>query len=210
MTSTVQPQESGARLGLRERKKQDKRERILASATRLFAERGYGQVTTSEIAADAQVGTGTLFRYAHSKADLLVAVMNDRVAEGIDAAVAHAEAGGDPVDAILAALTPLSNESMSHPENLIEYQKEALFGSSAHRLDVTARIADMEKAIVRVLRSTGTAPREPDIAIETVANAIYSTLYMDLVKASTGHDRIEDLPAKVRRTVAALLRAFCR
>ncbi len=70
---------------LRERKKTAKQTRILDAAARLFAEKGYAAVTTSEIAAAADVGVGTLFRYAGSKAELLVSVMNDRLAEGIEA-----------------------------------------------------------------------------------------------------------------------------
>ena len=54
---------------LRERKKTAKQTRILDAAARLFAEKGYAAVTTSEIAAAADVGVGTLFRSAGSKAE---------------------------------------------------------------------------------------------------------------------------------------------
>ena len=81
---------------LRERKKTAKQERILEAATRLFAEKGYEAATTAEIAEAAEVGVGTLFRYAGSKAELLVAVMNNRFAEGIEAGRRLREVGRWP------------------------------------------------------------------------------------------------------------------
>ena len=72
---------------LRERKKTAKQERILQAATRLFAEKGYEAATTAEIAEAADVGVGTLFRYAGSKAELLVAVMNNRCGRPDDSRV---------------------------------------------------------------------------------------------------------------------------
>ena len=90
--------------GLRERKKLERRRRILSAASQLFAERGYDSVTTSEIASAADVGVGTLFRYAGSKAELLVSVMNERVSEGITQGLALAQEGQDLEQSILAIL----------------------------------------------------------------------------------------------------------
>lgn len=198
-----------APIGLRERNKADKRRRIMASASRLFAEHGYSQVTTSSIAKDAHVGNGTLFRYARSKADLLVAVMNNLVLEGMELGLATARKTGDPVAGILAILRPLRAESFRYPENMIEYQKEALFGDSTHQHMVTTRIADMETTILKILQTTETTPRTPSISQEDLARAIYATIYMDLVKAGVGHDDVKTLPERIPRTVENLIRAFC-
>ena len=141
---------------LRERKKTAKQTRILDAAARLFAEKGYAAVTTSEIAAAADVGVGTLFRYAGSKAELLVSVMNDRLAEGIEAGLAEAKGGRTITESILAILRPLSEESMTHPENMIAYEREALFGSAEHRDSATASVSRVEEAILEVLQ----LPRE--------------------------------------------------
>ncbi|HXM54190.1 MAG TPA: TetR/AcrR family transcriptional regulator [Candidatus Dormibacteraeota bacterium] len=57
---------------LRQIKKERTRQLIADTALRLFLERGYDQTTIDEIAATAEVGTRTLYRYYPTKEDLLV------------------------------------------------------------------------------------------------------------------------------------------
>ena len=125
---------SGSGGGLRERKKRDTSERIFEVATRLFAEHGYSQVTTQQIAEVAEVGTGTLFRYIGSKAELLVKVMNERLRLGTEQGIELARQGASPTDAILAMLAPLGTESLAHPENTIVYQRDRICLKPVHRM----------------------------------------------------------------------------
>lgn len=69
------------RIGRRERNKLEKRARIVAAARRLFAEQGFAETTTVQIAEAADIGTGTLFLYARSKEDLLLLVFRDEMLE---------------------------------------------------------------------------------------------------------------------------------
>jgi AcrR family transcriptional regulator len=63
---------SPAKPGLRERKKQQTREKIARVALELFAERGYDETTLAEIAEAAEVAPRTIFAYFESKDDILL------------------------------------------------------------------------------------------------------------------------------------------
>src|SRR5215216_1742298 len=65
----------GTEPGLRERKKRQTRELIVATARRLFAERGFEAVTVSEVAREADVSEGTVFNYFPTKEDLFYGEM---------------------------------------------------------------------------------------------------------------------------------------
>jgi TetR/AcrR family transcriptional regulator, fatty acid metabolism regulator protein len=68
------------------RKSDDKRRRILDAAVRVFARRGYFGAKVSEIAARAGVADGTIYLYFRDKADILVSLFDEVMAEHIAAA----------------------------------------------------------------------------------------------------------------------------
>ena len=60
---------------MRERKQRATRERLLAVAQTLFAQRGYDGTTMDDIAADADVSRATAFNYFPRKEQLLLALI---------------------------------------------------------------------------------------------------------------------------------------
>jgi AcrR family transcriptional regulator len=98
--------------GLRQRKKARTRELIAEAARRLFAERGFDEVTVAEVARAAEVSEGTVFNYFPTKEELfyggmeafeaqLVAAVRDRPArESVVEAFRRVVIGG--VDRIAA------------------------------------------------------------------------------------------------------------
>lgn len=78
-TSTTKVVTPATGIGRRERNKLEKRNRIVAAARQLFAQQGFAETTTQQIAEAADIGTGTLFLYARSKEDLLVMVFHEEM-----------------------------------------------------------------------------------------------------------------------------------
>lgn len=63
--------------GRREASKRERRQRIVEAAREIFRAKGFDAATTREIAARANVASGTLFLYARDKRDLLLMIVND-------------------------------------------------------------------------------------------------------------------------------------
>jgi AcrR family transcriptional regulator len=93
---------SSQQLGRRERNKIEKRARIVAAARKLFAEQGFAETTTVQIAEAADIGTGTLFLYAKSKEDLLLLVFKDEMLEVAFDSFKTSHAEHSSVDRIMA------------------------------------------------------------------------------------------------------------
>jgi AcrR family transcriptional regulator len=82
-------------LGLRERKKERTRRLIADTAWRLFADRGFEQVTVAEVARQAEVAVATVFNYFPTKEDLFFFRLEAFGAYLVDAVATRA--AGEPV-----------------------------------------------------------------------------------------------------------------
>ena len=78
----------------------DKRERLLAAAAAVFAERDFHQVQVSDVAERAGVGKGTVYLYFPTKDELHRAALEASL-EPIGSEVDAAVGGGAPVDVTL-------------------------------------------------------------------------------------------------------------
>lgn len=91
------------RLGRRERRSAELRERIFRAALRLFAEKGFEQTAVEDITEAADVGKGTFFNYFPSKDHILVAFGEMQIAK-LQGLVEEAWRSNEPLPQFLRRL----------------------------------------------------------------------------------------------------------
>ena len=107
---------AGQVLGLRERGKRDRLQRLHQAAAEVFRSRGYDAATTREIAQLADVSVGTLFGYAKDKRDLLFLVINDDLDDVLRGALVAAGRPAAPLDQLAELLGPIYAYFAEEPE----------------------------------------------------------------------------------------------
>jgi AcrR family transcriptional regulator len=85
--------------GLRDRKKQQTHDALSQAAIELFLERGFDEVSVTDIATAADVSKPTLFKYFATKQDLVLHRIADHAGE---AARVVANSSADPIEALRA------------------------------------------------------------------------------------------------------------
>ncbi len=156
-----------ARLGLRERKKQQTRETIARVALELFAERGYEHTTLAEIADAADVSKRTIFAYFESKEDILFCdepMFYEQLKEKLE----QRPPGATTVDALRDFLS--SVVSMDEDARL---RKKIIHSDESLRLSERGRSARIEQLIAEsIARDLDAEPgdvRPPLVAASVTA-----------------------------------------
>ncbi len=88
MSVDREPLGKTAKIGVRERSKKERQDRIMVAARKLFAEHGYDATTLRQVAQRAGLGLGTLFNYISDKRDLIYLVFNQEVSLVTDVSLA--------------------------------------------------------------------------------------------------------------------------
>ncbi|MDT8427618.1 MAG: TetR/AcrR family transcriptional regulator [Pseudomonadales bacterium] len=144
-------------MGLRERKKLMRLQRIIAAAGKLFTRKGFSNTTIQDIAIEADVGLGTLYLYAKSKEDLLVLVFKEHILKMID----------DSYKMISPEL-PLIDQLMVFFMGHIDY----------HKVD-----KELSRTVLKELSFSSTPQRQEDI--EQIVKVTYARLGQILERAAS-------------------------
>ena len=124
--------------GLRERKKEQTRQEISDTATMLFAEHGFDQVTIAQVAEAAGVSKMTVTNYFPRKEDLVY----DRAAQ-IIAGLAAAVAGRRPGESLLDAVRRDYAEAMARGEVTLGVAGQRFAALVASSPVLTSRIREI-------------------------------------------------------------------
>jgi AcrR family transcriptional regulator len=176
--------------GLRARKKRLTREAIFAAADRLFAERGFENVTVAEIADAANVSVKTVFTYVNAKEELIF--RQQTVLDAVVRAVASRRLGQTPLVAAAQALLAAVNET---DENLsLESFQRMVASGPAARSRVRALWDETETRLAEVLRAEARNVRG-DVLVDRAARRLTAAQIMVLVRTVTS-DEVADLITK--------------
>lgn len=190
--------------GRRERNKQEKLDRIVAAASELFAEHGVDEVTTQQIADQADIGTGTLFLYAKTKGELLLLVQNAKYVEALEQGRADAEAIPSVLDAVLAIVRPIVECNRIQIDNGRTYLREIIFGDpeEPRHSEALAIVAQTEEAVAAVLRRDERVA-EGDAA--TLAHIVSAVMFLSMAAGVNIALSVEEIVQDIRRQVDVLL-----
>ncbi|WP_030042944.1 TetR/AcrR family transcriptional regulator, partial [Streptomyces resistomycificus] len=191
-------------VGRRERNKQEKLDRIVAAASELFAEHGVVEVTTQQIADQADIGTGTLFLYAKTKGELLLLVQNAKYVEALEQGRADAEAVPGVLDAVLAIVRPIVECNRIQIDNGRTYLREMVFGDPEEPRHgaALAIVAQTEETVAAVLRRDDRVA-EGDAA--TLAHIVSAVMFLSMAASVNLALSVEEIVQDIRRQVDVLL-----
>ena len=185
-----EPEPAAEPEGLRARKKRLTREAIFAAADRLFAERGFENVTVAEIADAANVSVKTVFTYVNAKEELIF--RQQTVLDAVVRAVASRRLGQTPLVAAAQALLAAVNETDEN-RSLGSFQRMVASGPAA-RSRVRALWDETETRLAEVLGAEARAGRG-DLPVERAARRLTAAQIMVLVRTVTS-DEVADLITK--------------
>jgi AcrR family transcriptional regulator len=188
-------------MGLREEKAARTRELMIATALRLFLERGYDATTMGDVAEHAHVGESTLYRYFPTK-DLLV--LEPLALRGHMATALTARPADEPLDLALGhALRAVIVAPRAEAQRLREITL-ILEGSLSLQARLTAQLNEERSLLERALADRlGRPPGDP----YCVFNARVATTVLEMVSERVAEraDEFVDQPARVLELATSVM-----
>ena len=97
----------------------DKHNKIIVSATKVFAKKGFFNARISDIAKEAKVADGTIYLYFNNKFDILISVLEEEIGKIIDQIEKAIEKETDP-EKMLTIFIEKHLSAMKQNKNLAE------------------------------------------------------------------------------------------
>lgn len=157
---------------------------ILETADRLFAERGVATVTMADIAQEAGIGKGTLYRRFANKAELCLSLMDDQMAAFQNGMLVNmrdmSTDGVAYLDQLRFYVEELIRFTERHAPLLCEVERSGLLLGNAHPELPHLWHAMTVSALLRSARRYGEV--SPDLDVEYYAEAILAPLNVDVLR----------------------------
>jgi AcrR family transcriptional regulator len=157
--------------GLRERKKRATRAAIAATARRLFAERGFDDVTVAEVAAAAEVSEKTVFNHFATKEDLAFAWGEVR-SKQLLADIAQRPAGTSVLDVFRATTDAMIDGLATTTEDDDFFVVPRIIGDSRVLQDRLTMGSEHESAALTAVIAETAGADDDDVIPAIVAHAL--------------------------------------
>lgn len=191
-------------MGKREQNKERKRRDILDAAVRVFAREGFYPARISDIAAEANVGHGTVYLYFESKEMLLLAIYDELMGEAFSDARRAAETDSDPVEKLRCFLVAQSDLVQKHRELaelvLLEAPHTSKFLHSAGVERIHEQVTYIESLLKEGVHR---GVFRPELDASAVATGLLTAVLGVLTRWL-----LEKSPLSPRSTVESVLEAF--
>jgi AcrR family transcriptional regulator len=189
---------------LRERKKAETRQRIADTATMLFIQRGFDEVTVAEIAEGAGVSKVTVFNYFPRKEDMFF----DRLPQAeelLTGAVRDREPGESPLSALRRLFVRQAEQH--HPiagyRDTFHFFWNTVIASSTLRARAREAFDGLQAAVARTIAETSDES-DPDLTAALAFAIIRTTYTAGIARMMAGGNAEET----TRDHIAALHQAF--
>jgi AcrR family transcriptional regulator len=177
---------STAKLGLRERKKQQTRDRIVREALKLFGERGYDETTLAEIADAADVAPRTIFAYFEGKEDIVLCKEKGFL-DTLKTKLDERPSGTTTVDALREFLS-----TIEPPDNEALLRKQVLSSNPSLQTRMRARHGEVEPMLAEsIAKDLGAGPDDiRPLLIAASMTAALTSVRDRLMEAESGGEPI--------------------
>lgn len=145
----------------------DTRERILSEARKLFAEKGYDGATIADIARQAEITDGAIYRHFSDKRDLFMACVGPVVEEAFARSLAEVQVARD-IRTMIHSLVRIRLEMLERDADAFNI----LFTEAPHHPELRLLLLDRVKAqventgpLVQRLMDEGLTERRPNLLI---------------------------------------------
>jgi uroporphyrinogen-III synthase/AcrR family transcriptional regulator len=135
-------------VSIREKKKSEKKVRILDAAALLFSSRQYHEVMVEDVARLASIAKGTVYTYFSSKEDIYFSIMLERMGTLISTLDQKIKADTDSRNALKSYVVHLYMFMMKYQDFFLIYRKETLKAEN----ELCSNIAEMQLQLNNMLK----------------------------------------------------------
>jgi AcrR family transcriptional regulator len=139
-----------ARASRRFRRPPDRRDRIIATAARLFRQNGFHATGIDEIASEEEVSGTALYRHFANKEALLVACAEEGLAR-VNEAFAGVHSDLEPEARLRALIAAGARVTVEHLDEMVVYVRERRHLTATHRSDLRKRARENTDVLLDAL-----------------------------------------------------------